>query len=903
MIKRTATIVLILLACFSIFACGPEQKPQVEEKAVVEKETPAVVEEKTVVAKAPEPIKETVVEKKEDLGEDLEIEAKILLDGAPASGAIVLVDGKEAGTTDENGHFIKTIKRRPGSEIEVAAEMERQGYRVEPWKDMFVMKLPKEGAVDRYPFTINLKSSKYVTLQVTHKGEPVKSASIRINKKKIGVTDPNGKVVYNFNTVPRKKVSFVATKKNFASAKRTVKLVPGEVIDLPLTRETILTIKALKEEFGLTSRLPGVDVSINNKVIGKTNPKGVLVYKYRGTPGKKVQLRLAAEGYQPPVWKTTVELTGRKNIQRYFYPPPIDHIRAGIFGYVSNSPEADLASVIQRCEDSIANSLFSYLSFQEVQQETLREEIQNAKLNIDSVMVNGWENTPLMRTVDLIIFGSVTKDNTGLTIETKAVTSDGKPVVGRIDTTARLSDIKIINQEAIEELIEKYPFKGAVVAADDYRQRINLGRNAFEIEPGMEFTLGKAKYDRYGKRTGFNEVGILQVKNAESNGSWTEIVELQKGAKVSVGDLVTRRFAPERQRAVPKEKLIIMARGGIPPEIRPLAGVNIYLDQQWSGTTDSRGRVKIPVRLGRNYDLTLYRHGYQQVSEMVSADIDNETREFTLTINKALLKLESEPSGASVYIDGKKIGKTPLMAGELVDFGFHNLRVAVGGDFRDYKKVVEFSKQVVDFTGENKIYLFKDFLKAGKRAENQKDFNKAIREYSTVDRSHPDYAASRTRLARIYMDEKNNYGAAIREFQNVLSLPEHQLIIFKQYAVTYTNLGHAQYEMGNSVAKKNPKLAAEYFAKAIKNLQTAVQNTRFFPTETYDEAVHDTYYYLAISYHKLYMVTRNNALLVKADIAWRNYFDFFPKRFEKNTTFTHFRKTAEKYWAEVKDLK
>ncbi|NIM07389.1 MAG: hypothetical protein GTN65_17670, partial [Armatimonadetes bacterium] len=74
------------------------------------------------------------------------------------------------------------------------------------------------------------------------------------------------------------------------------------------------------------------------------------------------------------------------------------------------------------------------------------------------------------------------------------------------------------------------------------------------------------------------------------------------------------------------------------------------------------------------------------------------------------------------------------------------------------------------------------------------DHDAAIQAYRRAERGHPDYAHARNRLARIYMDEKDDYDAAIREFENVLSLPENQQLIYKQFAATFTNLGHAYYE-------------------------------------------------------------------------------------------------------------
>jgi hypothetical protein len=132
-------------------------------------------------------------------------------------------------------------------------------------------------------------------------------------------------------------------------------------------------------------------------------------------------------------------------------------------------------------------------------------------------------------------------------------------------------------------------------------------------------------------------------------------------------------------------------------------------------------------------------------------------------------------------------------------------------------------------------------------------------------------------------------------------LPENEQLIFKQYAVAYTNLAHAYYEKGNNKMSANPNEAAQFYAKALQNLKVAKQNSRFFPDEAYDQAVHDTYYYMALSYQKLYMISKRANMLSDANLAWRDYFDFFPRSLEGDPVFTQHRETAKKFWDQIKE--
>jgi tetratricopeptide (TPR) repeat protein len=280
---------------------------------------------------------------------------------------------------------------------------------------------------------------------------------------------------------------------------------------------------------------------------------------------------------------------------------------------------------------------------------------------------------------------------------------------------------------------------------------------------------------------------------------------------------------------------------------------------------------------------------------------NRELKEYSLTVNNAMFKVESQPSPADVSVDGDKIGRTPLTDGKPVTLGFHTVNISVGGDYRDWEEVVEFASKVEDRTGSRSVVLYKDYLKIGERAEQKGDMDGAITAYQSTEKGHPDYSETHHRLAQIYLDDKNDYDAAILEFENVLSLPENEQLVYKQFSVAFTNLGHAYYEKGNALVVKDKEAAAQNFAKAVRNLQRAKQNTRFFPTIHYDEAVHDTFYYTALSFHKLYLITKKSTTLNDANLAWREYFDFFPQKLEGNAAYEQSRDAAQKYWDQIKN--
>ncbi|MCK5352440.1 PEGA domain-containing protein, partial [bacterium] len=533
---------------------------------------------------------------------------------------------------------------------------------------------------------------------------------------------------------------------------------------------------------------------------------------------------------------------------------------------------------------------------------TLHERIKSAKIDIETMTSKGWRDSSLMGTIDAVILGSVSRNDRGYIIETKVHTSDGNLAVSQIGTARGEKNIKNVAKKAVGTIMQQYPFHGTLLSEKDERFKVSLGKSDYQIKRKMEFALMSPLRDRQGKIKAYNDIGTLRIVKIEKRNSWAEVVEIRQGEEARVGHRAVRRVFTEEESRASAGSFVLMAKGGVPPDVDPLSAVNVYLDDTWSGTTGSDGRTTLPAKIGRTYDLLLYRHGYQQYSGKVKPEKEGEIREFNLTINNSLLKVASEPSGARVYLDGTMLGRTPIRDGKQVNFGFHTLKLTAGEDYRDWEEVVEFDKKVIDLSGSAAIRFVKDHMAVGKRAEDRGDMNSAMDAYRAAGKGHPDYSDARFRLAQLYMDEQDDYVSAIREFENVLSLPENQQLIYKQYSVAYTNLGHAYYEMGSGLVADDRQGAAQNFGKAIENLERAKQYTRFFPTRQYDEALHDTYYYLALSYHKLYLVTRKDTILDKADFAWREYFDFFPKKLEEVDQFTQMRQSAEKFWTQIQDL-
>lgn len=825
----------------------------------------------------------------------MDLEVNVTLNGKLVPNAKIVADGKPLGETGADGQFNASMMQKPGKQVKLQVAAEIAGFEVQPWQNEFTVKLPNESEILKYVFDVELSAVPYVVLAVQEKGVPIAGATVKVNNQEVGKTDDTGSLLYKYQAGSKQASVVEVSKNGYSSWKKSAKFEPGSKLVADLFKQVAVTFEALKDEYGRGVGIAGIGVTVDGKKAGKTNDAGILTYNYDGEQGKPVKVTYFAPGYLPDQWSSNMVVEGGTAVRHYFYPVSPKPIKVAFFHFGGNTPGVDLKEVAAQTQTAIRTQLFKHTVFQEVAGATLDKEIKTANLNISKLTSKGWQQTRLQNVIDMVVVGSVSKDAKGYIIEAKFHSSSGKLIYSQAIRAEDRSDINGAAKDIATNVIDRFPFEGTVLAVKDDRYEINLG-SPYAISRGTEFALIASAGAKAAPAN-----AVLTVKKVGEGSSFAAFEDSKSAVKVAVGDRVVRRIQHEGESRGERESFALTVKGGVGKDASPLAGVNIYLNNDWVGSTSNDGRANVAIRTGKNYNLMLYRHGYQQVAEKIKIEKNGESKQFVMAGNFAVFKVDSTPSPATIYIDGELFGKTPLVEGKQVGLGFHTVRLTAGENYRDWETVVEFDKKLEDRTGGNKIVLYKDYMKIGEAAEAKGNVDAAIAAYAATVKGHPDYSDAHHRLAQLYLDEKDDFNGAIREFENVLSLPENEQLIFKQYAVAYTNLGHAYYEKGNNKMAENRNEAAQYYAKALQNLKISKQNTRFFPAEEYDQAVHDTYFYLALSLQKLYMITSRSNMLNDANLAWRDYFDFFPRSLEGDPVFAEHRDTAKKFWNQIKD--
>src|SRR5260221_14529658 len=135
-------------------------------------------------------------------GQRFDIEVKATIDGQPASQAKVIVDREELGATDARGLFTQRLRKKAGTEVEVTVSKEAPGYRIDPWKTSFLVKLPKGDQIVTYRVEADLKATRYVTVRVSEAGTPLPQAKVTVGGEEGRAPQSKGGIRLSYPTPP-----------------------------------------------------------------------------------------------------------------------------------------------------------------------------------------------------------------------------------------------------------------------------------------------------------------------------------------------------------------------------------------------------------------------------------------------------------------------------------------------------------------------------------------------------------------------------------------------------------------------------------------------------------------------------------------------------------------------------
>jgi tetratricopeptide (TPR) repeat protein len=776
--------------------------------------------------------------------------------GEGLAGVSVEAASRARGTTDADGKLTLTFTAEVGDEIPVSAKLDRPGLQFKPWQQSLVVRKWDKARPETLEYALEARLEPLALssqVQLETGGAPADGAEIRVDGAP-AKADREGRLSVDLGTKLERSARLSVRLKEFQPFDETATLRAGETTVLSLVRIGVVYGKVLVayEAMERLQPVPEADVALDGKAIGKTDATGSLRYQ---APAKEGAVEVRKGGFMPFPATATVKARRAEPVLVTLVPrePPVYRLALG--APQSGAPgDAELDAALPEIEDKLSDHLFADACFVKA----ASEKAADANVSVVATRAEG-----------------------GLLLSVKVAWATGKRI-GAFAETGRFSRIAAVCETVASRIREVFPFEGHVLGFEEGRILTSLGSGQGR---GVSKGDGVALYHWDGRKPPkLAALGKAVVRRVDSEVSR---LELQKGATMpAVGDKVV--LLPRATEAAFDSAVALTVKAGRAGAERPFPDVNVYRDGLWIGTTSAAGEIRVPVASGEKHAFLFVKGGIKPYREELSVGQAAEARTIILPGITSRLKIESEPSGAIVRMDDEELGATPLETDVLM--GFHRVVVDAGGDWRAYDKVLEFKSTEESYAGSRRIVLQKDVLKQSDSLLDKGDAEGAIALLSRVEPGHPDYSAAHHRLAGLHLDERKDAPRAIQEYQKVLELPENRELVNKRFAVTFLNLGRAYYLLGTP----------EGYKSAIEQLLVARNNKRFFPKDEYDQATHDTLYFLALASHKLYHVQGGDRLLQETSARWKDYFDYFPASLREAEGFKQARASGEQYYEEVK---
>jgi hypothetical protein len=797
-------------------------------------------------------------------------------------GVAVQVDGKAMGETGTDGVLKFEVVADPGDELALSASLDRAGMDFEPWQGKLVVRKWSRSDPEslRYATTAKLTPrSTSAFVEVRAGGAPVEGASVKVGTKAAGKTDGEGRLALRLDKKLSSAVTLAVQARGFAMRTEKVTLRAGETLRVDLDEQSTVSAAVLAgyESLGRFVPVAEAEARVGDRALGRSDASGRVPVE---VDAERVKLELSRDGFLPNPATATLraESSGSQVVPLYPESGPI--YRIVVLPPKNASPDQSGASSARdELEDKLADYLFSFGCFERVDAESFTSALRKSKRTPDAALEKGWAETAAAPLADAVVTSELSLGSE-LVLSVRVVSVTGK-LLGAFAERQKPAKVRQLAESVASEIVEVFPFEGHVVGEDEGGYATTLGGLGRGLRRGQSVEIVRWSGARPPK---LKSIARGRIRRFDKESS---VIELQSGEPPATGDKVV--LLPRAQAATLSASLQLTVLAGTQGSETPFADTNVYRDGIWVGTTRDDGTLEVSVEPNRAHDFLFVRPGVEPHREALKVKRSGEAQTVRVPNTLAHLVIESEPSGARVIVDGREVGTTRFDG--YVPLGFRRVQIDGGEGWRAFDQVLELNALEASYTGAQRIVLQKDVLAEAEQLIARGEIDAAVTALSDVGTQHPDYSAAHNLLGGLYLDEKKDPDAAIREFDLVLSLPENRELVSKKFAVTFLNLGRAHYVKGGD----------DHYRQAIENLTKARDNKRFFPKDQHDRALHDTLYYLALASHRLYHEhSADGALLQQSARRWKDYFDFLPESLQGDPQIQEARESAEQFYAEIR---
>lgn len=739
-------------------------------------------------------------------------------------------------------------------------------------------------------------------------------------------TNQKGRCIIKFDEKPKSQVHFVVKKEGFQAAEKSIAVSHKGNGTFNLEQGQSINIYALSKVYHSAKGLEGVDVFVNGQFAGKTDKSGHLNYGFAGKSSNLLTINLKPSGYLPEDFETDFVTSGKMTLVKHFTPidPPIARLvilKALMVGSLDNKKDQSNLQEI----DKIFNAKFATFAKKHMMQDSLFEEysfnefqsvLKKKNRTIDQAVKKGWQDTALKDVVDGAVIPSLIVDKTSDkstrigALEVSIVDSRGK-----ILSAAKEPLDGILNEKELEQTIKsvalklqkKFPFEGAVLRQEGDKVIINLGKSFLKtMASGDVFEVYGIQSEEKGQSQTQKSIGTLSVVQVAEHETVCKILKLNARAVMTRGDLVilrpssgsvasakTDKVAATSPKSKKKKDAITKLPNGQYARIHigqdaqkdvPVSQANVYLADQWIGSTDETGWLYADKDLllgaikekktSSKLALKVIKYGYKATTKETSVDeLMKSPSDLKMQKEVAYIRIETKPEGATVKLDGAVLGKTPLISPVSVPTGFAKLTIEGVSGYKVHESVLDLDQGTLDLTGQNAIQLEEDIRASAKALQAKGKFKEAIEKLETIPESHSDYLISRYDVGELYLTKLKEPAKAAKSFGIVTSAQTVKNFNDKRFIGAHINEGIALFFTAESLAATNAEASKAHYQKAIEVLSHVGPQIRFVAKDQINQAQHNVNFYHALAQHKLWTMTKDQNLLVETVRSWRDYLE------------------------------
>jgi hypothetical protein len=675
-----------------------------------------------------------------------------------------------------------------------------------------------------------------------------------------------------------KETTFTAKKTGYVI--QTKSALPAHLgqMRFQLAKGQSLEISAVSKVFESTRGIKNVAVVINGKAEGVTNEQGKFVYFHSGNPNDLLEVTLESPDHLPASYTTDFVASENMSLVKFFTPPTppkprITLLDTRVAGQFQESV-IDYEGFNQTLATIATKSLKNLAGFEYQNPKKFYQLLSKEGAKADGLLTKGWLKTPVKSYVDAVVIPTVSLGKNSL-LELSIVNSGGEVIAAATENIGNVSNPKNLDKAIAaltEKLVSIYPFEGSVTKDGEDKYTVNIGANhGAKLAKGDQLALYGTQTDKLGKAQSYEKIGSLKLEKVGATESIATLVTLNPRSKINIGDLVVLDRKPTVQK---NDKNLVQFKvlGLLSDASSPVVNASVYVGDTWVGSTDQGGNVAASrAQLKSGSDVRVIKQGYRTYSAKVASLPPEAT--IKLVRETAFLQVDSVPSGATVRIEGKIVGNTPLSTPFPVPSGFVKLELTDKPGYKPFSQVLELDEGTISLTDKRSIQLEKDYFAGLEDLLEKKQFAKAAKQLAKVPEHHTDYLTAQHELGNLYLFNMNAPAKAAEAFHNVTKSEEVKTFIDKRFIGSHVNEGLALFKAAQNLEGKDQEMAAKHYQKAVEVLENVTPHLRFVPKEQYLSAVHQTKYHKALALQKIWEITRDPIHLQLATKSWQTYLD------------------------------